>query len=122
MARAGQLADLPGPAERWLVNLRVSRWADCYAPSISWGRRAARGARHRRRARRGNELADARGTDGGERRGQALVAQEGAFGTHLLEHDVVEPPLMFGAGGILDAGVAAIGTAPGWGLAIREAP
>ena len=54
--------------------------------------------------------------------GKALVAQEGAFGTHLLEHDVVEPPLMFGAGGILDAGAAAIGTAPGWGLAIREAP
>ncbi len=32
-----------------------------------------------------------------------LVAQEGAFGTHLLEHDVVNPPLMFGAGGMLDA-------------------
>jgi L-Ala-D/L-Glu epimerase len=32
-----------------------------------------------------------------------LVAQEGAFGTHLLEHDVVDPPLMFGAGGMLDA-------------------
>jgi hypothetical protein len=54
--------------------------------------------------------------------GEALVAQEGAFGTHLLEHDVVERPLMFGAGGILDASAAAIGAAPGWGLAIREAP
>lgn len=32
-----------------------------------------------------------------------LVAQEGAFGTHLLERDVVDPPIMFGAGGILDA-------------------
>jgi len=50
----------------------------------------------------------------------ALVGQEGAFGTHLLERDVVEPPLMFGPGGILDVG-ATFGTAPGWGLAIREA-
>jgi L-alanine-DL-glutamate epimerase-like enolase superfamily enzyme len=30
-----------------------------------------------------------------------VVAQEGAFGTQLLEHDVVDPPLMFGAGGVL---------------------
>lgn len=51
--------------------------------------------------------------------GDALVAQEGAFGTHLLERDVVDPPLMFGPGGILDPG-AALGTAPGWGLACRE--
>jgi L-Ala-D/L-Glu epimerase len=28
-----------------------------------------------------------------------LLAQEGAFGTFLLESDIVEPPLMFGAGG-----------------------
>lgn len=30
-----------------------------------------------------------------------LIAQEGAFGTHLLERDVCDPPLMFGAGGVL---------------------
>jgi L-alanine-DL-glutamate epimerase-like enolase superfamily enzyme len=34
--------------------------------------------------------------------GRALVAQEGAFGTWLLAHDVCEPPLMFGEGGVLD--------------------
>jgi hypothetical protein len=51
--------------------------------------------------------------------GEALVAQEGAFGTHLLTRDVVEPSLMFGAGGVLDVG--ALGAGPGWGLAIREA-
>jgi hypothetical protein len=31
------------------------------------------------------------------------VAQEGAFGTFLLERDICDPPLMFGAGGILEA-------------------
>lgn len=31
-----------------------------------------------------------------------LVAQEGAFGTHLLEQDICSPPLMFGQAGLLD--------------------
>jgi L-Ala-D/L-Glu epimerase / N-acetyl-D-glutamate racemase len=34
--------------------------------------------------------------------GESLVAQEGAFGTFLLERDVCDPPLMFGTGGVLD--------------------
>ncbi|GJL83450.1 MAG: dipeptide epimerase [marine bacterium B5-7] len=32
-----------------------------------------------------------------------LIAQEGAFGTYLLERDVVDPPIMFGHGGILSS-------------------
>lgn len=47
-----------------------------------------------------------------------LVAQEGAFGTHLLERDVCDPPLMFGAGGVLDAAVYPALTRPGLGLAV----
>ena len=43
-----------------------------------------------------------------------LVAQEGAFGTHLLEYDVIDTPIMFGAGGVLDAGQ--LPTGPGFGL------
>jgi L-alanine-DL-glutamate epimerase-like enolase superfamily enzyme len=31
-----------------------------------------------------------------------LLAQEGAFGTYLLEHDITSTPLMFGKGGRLD--------------------
>lgn len=31
-----------------------------------------------------------------------LVAQEGAFGTHLLEQDICKSPLMFGQAGLLD--------------------
>lgn len=34
--------------------------------------------------------------------GDQLVAQEGAFGTILLERDMVEPIVMFGPGGILE--------------------
>jgi hypothetical protein len=45
------------------------------------------------------------------------VACEGAFGTHLLEHDVVWPSIMFGKEGIVDTAALQIGTAPGLGLA-----
>jgi len=44
----------------------------------------------------------------------ALVGQEGAFGTHLLERDVVDPSLMFGPGGVLAAQQLPKG--PGFGI------
>ena len=49
--------------------------------------------------------------------GTALLAQEGAFGTLLLEKDVCAPPLMFGDGGRLRFESAG----PGWGLACEPA-
>jgi L-alanine-DL-glutamate epimerase-like enolase superfamily enzyme len=52
--------------------------------------------------------------------GTSLVAQEGAFGTQLLEYDIVEPVLMFGAGGNLDVTGAAWATAPGFGLTLKQ--
>ena len=44
---------------------------------------------------------------------RGLVAQEGAFGTHLLESDVCDPPLMFGPRGLIE--IASFGwlAAPG---------
>jgi L-alanine-DL-glutamate epimerase-like enolase superfamily enzyme len=50
--------------------------------------------------------------------GPALVSQEGAFGTHLLERDIAEPPVVFGAGGVLDP--VPFAAAPGWGLRILD--
>jgi len=38
-----------------------------------------------------------------------LIAQEGAFGIHLLARDVVSQPLMFGQGGVLKAGSVKLG-------------
>lgn len=46
-----------------------------------------------------------------------LVAQEGAFGTHLLLRDVVNPPVMFGPGGMLDAAALTLRRA-GFGLPV----
>jgi len=121
LARGSQLAGLPAPAERWLINLRVSKMGGLLR-SLDFLEQARR-----------QEFRVIVGAHVGETSlltraaltvahaaGDALVAQEGAFGTYLLERDVVESPLMFGAGGILDASAAAIGAAPGLGLTIHE--
>lgn len=44
-----------------------------------------------------------------------VMAQEGAFGTHLLEYDLCDPPVMFGQGGCLNS--LSFSTCPGLGLA-----
>lgn len=51
--------------------------------------------------------------------GEYLLAQEGAFGTHLLQHDVAKPPLMFGSGGVLSVASAGL-KGSGWGLNIIQ--
>jgi L-Ala-D/L-Glu epimerase / N-acetyl-D-glutamate racemase len=50
--------------------------------------------------------------------GDARVAMEGAFGTHLLEQDVCEPPIMFGKEGVLRPEEWSFSTAAGNGLVI----
>jgi L-alanine-DL-glutamate epimerase-like enolase superfamily enzyme len=121
MARREQLALLRDAPASWIVNLRVSKMGGLMR-SLEFLRDA-----------RGRKLRVIVGAHVGETSlltraalviasaaGDSLVAQEGAFGTHLLERDVVEPPLMFGPAGILDADRGAMGRAPGWGLQIRE--
>ena len=49
-----------------------------------------------------------------------LLAQERAFGTFLLEHDVCEPSLMFGAGGMLDPRTYPLLDTPGFGLQVAR--
>ena len=46
----------------------------------------------------------------------ALLAQEGAFGTHLLAHDICQPPLMFVESGILRGNAGSVADRPGWGI------
>lgn len=47
-----------------------------------------------------------------------LLAQEGAFGTYLLEHDITDTPLMFGKGGTLDP--QTLSGQPGLGLTFTQ--
>lgn len=51
-----------------------------------------------------------------------LVAQEGAFGTHLLESDICSPPLMFAKAGLLDTANYPNLIKPGLGFTFQEKP
>ena len=51
-----------------------------------------------------------------------LVAQEGAFGTHLLEKDICNPPLMFAKAGLLDVVNHPNLSQPGLGFTFQEKP
>jgi L-alanine-DL-glutamate epimerase-like enolase superfamily enzyme len=118
MTRPSQLKDLPGAPDRWLANVRVSKMGG-FLRSLQF-LRAARdhGVSVIVGAHVGETSVLTRaGMATAAAAGDALVAQEGAFGTHLLERDVVTTPLMFGAGGMLDANVLALGALPCWGLA-----
>jgi L-Ala-D/L-Glu epimerase len=51
-----------------------------------------------------------------------LIAQEGAFGTHLLESDICNPPLMFAKAGLLDVANYPNLIMPGLGFTFQEKP
>jgi L-alanine-DL-glutamate epimerase-like enolase superfamily enzyme len=103
LVRREQLALLDEPASQWIINVRVSKLGGLIRSlrvvndARALGMGVIVGAQVGETSlltRAGLTVADAAG--------DALVAQEGAFGTFLLERDLCDPPLMFGAGGILD--------------------
>jgi L-alanine-DL-glutamate epimerase-like enolase superfamily enzyme len=117
VARADQMIALPGGADRWLVNVRISKMGGLLR-SLEFVREA-----------RGRGLRVIVGACAGETSllaraslvvasvaGDALAGQEGGHGTHLLERDIVEPSLRYGADGTLDVDTSGIGRAPGWGF------
>ena len=119
LLRADQLARFDGSADRWIANVRVSKMGGLLR-SLETAREAQRrGLRVIVGAHVGETslLTRAGLTVSNGARG-FLVAQEGAFGTHLLARDVVEPSLMFGQGGVLDVDGLGIGRAPGLGLTV----
>jgi L-alanine-DL-glutamate epimerase-like enolase superfamily enzyme len=98
-----QLRFLRGTADRWVVNVRVSKMGGLLRSLEVVSAARARGIPLIVGAQVGETsvltraalvVAQAAGDD--------LLAQEGAFGTFLLERDVCEPSLMFGADGRLD--------------------
>ena len=115
LLRAEQLDALDDPAA-WIVNLRVSKLGGLIR-SLALAEKAARMG-----------IGVIVGAQVGEtslltRAGlcvmhacrSALLASEGAFGTHLLKRDLAEPCLMFGRGGVLST--AAL-SGPGLGLRV----
>ena len=51
-----------------------------------------------------------------------IVAQEGAFGTHLLENDICNPSLMFAKAGVIDVESYPTLLMPGLGFILQEKP
>jgi len=99
---------------RWIVNVRVSKMGGVLRSLVMVEAIRAAGLRMVMGAHVGETslLTRAALTIANAAR-DVLVAQEGAFGTYLLERDVIDPPIMFGAGGMLDA--SALPQGAGWG-------
>ena len=119
--RVGHLDELTGPPERWIVNLRVSKMGGVLRSlQLIEGLRARRiGVIVGAQVGETSLLTRSALTVAHAAR-DILIAQEGAFGTHLLARDVTEPPLMFGQGGVLDTTPMPFDR-PGWGLPMRAA-
>jgi L-alanine-DL-glutamate epimerase-like enolase superfamily enzyme len=118
LLRAGQLDRLSGSEDRWIVNLRVSKMGGLLRSLELVREMRQRGLRAIFGAHVGETslLTRAALTVAHNAR-DILVAQEGAFGTHLLAADVVETPIMFGHGGVLDVDALGMKSA-GFGLTI----
>jgi L-alanine-DL-glutamate epimerase-like enolase superfamily enzyme len=117
LLRVEQLKGLPDPASRWIVSVRVSKMGGLIRSLavIEAARRAAVGIIVGAQVGETSLLTRA-GLTAAHSAGAALVAQEGAFGTRLLAHDVCDPPLMFGQGGVLDTAVFPTLCRPGFGM------
>lgn len=114
--REEQLGALRDDARRWIVNLRISKMGGLVR-SLQVARAAME---HGLRVVVGAHVGETSvltraGLTVATLARDILVAQEGAFGTHLLGRDAVTPSLMFGAGGVLDLDVCRP-LGPGLGL------
>lgn len=117
---AQDIREIMDTPDFWILNLRVSklggliRSLDLLNHARSFGVKLIIGAHVGETSvlsRAGLTLASTAG--------DSIVAMEGAFGTHLLEHDVCEPPLMFGKDGMLRLDEWRFPTTTGNGLAIK---
>jgi L-alanine-DL-glutamate epimerase-like enolase superfamily enzyme len=117
LLRVEQVDALPDPAGRWIVNVRVSKMGGLIRSLavIDAARHAGVGIIVGAQVGETSLLTRA-GLTAARAASDALVAQEGAFGTRLLAHDVCDPPLMFDRGGVLDHAAFPALHRPGFGI------
>jgi L-alanine-DL-glutamate epimerase-like enolase superfamily enzyme len=122
VARTAQLEHIPPMPGRWIINCRVSKMGGVMRSLQLLDAAKARGLGIIIGAHVGETsvLTRAALTLAGAA-GAELIAQEGAFGTHLLTRDVANPPLMFGPGGVIDIAQVGLALQPGLGLNIESA-
>jgi L-alanine-DL-glutamate epimerase-like enolase superfamily enzyme len=121
--RAEQAAMLPGAPARWLINLRVSKMGGLLRSLdfVDTARQEGIGLVIGAQVGETSLLTRAALTVAHIARDLTL-AQEGAFGTFLLDHDMWDPTLMFGAGGVLDVAHFPALREPGFGLTMLRSP
>ncbi len=121
LLRVEQLATLPDPPTRWMINVRVSKMGGLLRSLrvVDAARRSTLGLIVGAQVGETSLLTRAALTVA-RAAGDALVAHEGAFGTRLLAHDVCDPPLMFGQGGVLDTAAFPALRRTGFGILSSE--
>jgi L-alanine-DL-glutamate epimerase-like enolase superfamily enzyme len=116
-ARREDIAQLADPPSQWLINVRVSKMGGIVRAMEVIDAARARGIGVIVGAQVGEtSLLTRAGLTVAHAAGGTLVAQEGAFGTFLLQRDICVPSLMFGASGVLNVSVFPMLERPGLGL------
>ena len=121
LLRSSQLPGLARDPQRWIINIRVSKMGGLLRALEVAGAASDAGIPIVVGAQVGETSVLTRAAlvvAHAARRD--LFAQEGAFATQLLEHDVADPPLMFGRGGILDVDTLGLADKAGWGLSLVQ--
>jgi len=119
LLRADQLSLFADSPARWIVNLRISKMGGLIRSLelLDLVRRSGLRVIIGAHVGETSHLTRAAVTIANTAR-DILVAQEGAFGSHVLEDDVIDPPSMFGGGGALEGSQIPVGN--GFGLIPRQ--
>lgn len=119
--RTDQLDHISAHPERWIVNVRVSKMGGLQRSLDYIGQCRARDIPVIIGAQVGEtSLLTRAGLTLANVAREILVAQEGAFGTYLLETDPCIPELRFAKNGRLDIAHYDLTNKPGFGLDIKE--
>ncbi|MBI3779077.1 MAG: hypothetical protein HY274_09250 [Gammaproteobacteria bacterium] len=117
ITRENQLAKLPGEPGQWIVNLRVSKMGGLLRSLAVANRCRDKGLALVVGAQVGEtSLLTRAALVVAQAARDVVIAQEGAFGTLLLEYDPAQPSLMFGTKGELDVDSLRFDHSPGFGL------
>lgn len=120
MLRADQLTSIGDDPHRWIANVRVSKMGGLLRSLEVVQRARELGVGVIVGAQVGETSVLSRAAlPVAQAAGEALYAQEGAFGTRLLQHDVCPKPLMFGFGGVLETNSLKLNERAGWGLELE---
>ncbi len=121
--RVEQFAILQETPHQWLINLRISKMGGLLRSLaiIESARKLGIGLIIGAQVGETSLLTRA-GLTAALAASDILIAQEGAFGTHLLESDICSPPLMFAKAGLLDVANYPNLVKPGLGFSFQEKP